>query len=195
MDANFFEQIQFSCHEQEIVGLCEKLAKRCSYDILMDVRRLCRLAYWLFVYEHDVEAIVICRETHEVRFPGNGQIRIWDYILAIWGLEVYLLKKQEEWMEAQIRIQKMDQIWMLRSENRAKEEKRRSCFTSERVMGIDTIAKCDNQKDEKHYRFIALFRMIGYGSTGLFPDLVRHQEMLNQAIDQYVTFLKVSDKS
>ena len=201
MDASFFKQIQYSCHGEEISKLCAKLAQRCSFDLVIDVRRLCHLAYWLLVYEYEVEALVICRETHEVEFKGKDNFKIWDYILVIWGLEVYLLKRQGELAQAKTRIRGMDQIWMYQvnesmttekiKQFRKKEEKRRSKFTCEGVMGIEAIANCNSVEMERNCRLVALFHMIGYGSTGLFSDLEQHQEALDLAIHQYLGFLRM----
>ena len=37
-----------------------------------DVENLCHLAYWLYVYGCEDEALKLCEITHEVEFPGKG---------------------------------------------------------------------------------------------------------------------------
>lgn len=52
------------------------------------------LAYWLYVYGCEDEALKLCEITHEVEFPGKGVWNVWDRILLMWGLEVQIYKNR-----------------------------------------------------------------------------------------------------
>lgn len=47
----------------------------------------------------------------------------------------------------------------------------------------------ESEQYANDYRFTALFPMIGYGSTGLYPNLSTHWEELQQDINNYVSIL------
>jgi len=55
-----FESIQNNHKEKKIISLSKKLTKKCSFDSGSDIDNLCRLAYWLFVYGYENEAISVC---------------------------------------------------------------------------------------------------------------------------------------
>ncbi len=90
--------------------MCKKLVKKCSFNSGADAENLCHLAYRLFVYGYIEETFAVCRYTHDIPFPGKGVYRVWDFILYIWGLEVFLLYKQEKHEEANARAKEIDSI-------------------------------------------------------------------------------------
>lgn len=55
------------------------------------------------------------------------------------------------------------------------------------------VLRRKNIDEDSHYanecRFTALFKMIGYGATGLYPNLSAHWEELQQDINNYVSIL------
>lgn len=191
-----FKSIMNSCTEKKIVSLCKKLEKKCSFDSGKDAENLCHLAYHLFVYGHIEEAIVVCRFTHDVLFPGKGIFCVWDFILFIWGLEVFILKAQGKVEEANVRIKEIDHIHMQPvglSINDTEEKRRKDADELRLRFTYPDVLECERiEKSERHangYRFIALFDMIGYGATGLYPNLSAHWEDLQQDINNYVAIL------
>lgn len=53
------------------------------------------------------------------------------------------------------------------------------------------IANAANVRSANNWRLIALYRMIGYTYTGLYPDLLLHRCEIEQAIEEYVRELRV----
>ena len=55
------------------------------------------------------------------------------------------------------------------------------------------VLRRKNIEEDSHYanecRFTALFKMIGYGATGLYPNLSAHWKELQQDINNYVSIL------
>ena len=71
----------------------------------------CHLAYWLYVYGCEDEALKLCEITHEVEFPGKGVWNVWDRILLMWGLEVQIYKNRNMTEKADELIRQMDNLW------------------------------------------------------------------------------------
>lgn len=193
---DLFESIMNSCPKKKVVSLCKKLAKKCSFNSGNDAENLCHLAYRLFVYGHIEEALAICRYTHDVPFPGKGIYRVWDFILYIWGLEVFILKTQGKDEDANVHAKEIDRIRMqpvgIRINDTAEKCRKHADelylrFTYPDILRREKIEECERYAND--YRFIALFRMIGYGATGLYPDLSAHWEELQQDINNYVAIL------
>lgn len=105
-----FESIMNSCPRKKVVSLCKKLIKKCSFNSGEDARNLCSLGYRLFIYGHIDEALAVSRYTHNVPFPGRGVFNVWTFILCLWGLEVFILKAQGKYEEADVRIKSIDYI-------------------------------------------------------------------------------------
>ena len=190
-----FESIMNSCSQKKVASLCKKLIKKCSFNSGADAENLCHLAYRLFVYGYIEESLAVCRFTHDVPFPGKGIYRVWDFILCIWGLEVFLLQKQEKHEEADVRVKEIDYI-------RAQPvgdvfntlEKRRKFVDSLYLRQTCPDVLCQENIIESgqcanECRFLALIKMVGYGATGLYPNLSAHWEKLQKDIDNYVSIL------
>lgn len=192
---DLFESIMNSCPQKKVVSLCKKLIKKCSFNSGADAENLCHLAYRLFVYGYIEEALAVCRYTHDAPFPGKGIFNVWDFILFIWGLEVFLLQKQERNEEANARVNEIDNIHMQPVNAIFNIPEKCRKFANElyqRVSYPDVLEYEKIEKSEQYannYRFIALFDMIGYGATGLYPNLSEHWEDLQQDINNYVAIL------
>ena len=190
-----FESIMNSCPKKKVVSLCKKLIKKCSFNSGADAENLCHLAYRLFVYGYIEEALAVCRYTHDVPFPGKGVFNVWDFILFIWGLEVFLLQKQERNEEANARVKEIDHIHIQPVNAIFNTPEKCRKFADElyqRVSYSDVLEREKIEESEQYannYRFIALFDMIGYGATGLYPNLSAHWEELQQDINNYVSIL------
>lgn len=190
-----FESIMNSCPKKKVVSLCKKLIKKCSFNSGADAENLCHLGYRLFVYGYIEEALAVCRYTHDVPFPGKGVFNVWDFILFIWGLEVFILKLNGNIESVEQRIEKIDYIYVqpVNSIFNTPEECRK--FADKRYLNLaypdilfqEKIEECEQYAND--WRFIALFRMIGYGATGLYPNLSAHWNELQQDIDRYVSIL------
>jgi len=195
VDSHFFETIMTTYTKKKVISLCKKLIKKCSFNSGADAENLCHLAYRLFTYGHINEVLNICKATHNASFPGKGAYRVWEFILSIWGLEVYLLKESGKDEEAKQRIEAMDTIWKTNIHSYLTDEKkvtmeigRRSRFLYQDILLTNKISSSSDTISNE-YRFIALFKMIGYGATGLFPDLTNHWTELKLDINSYISIL------
>ena len=192
-----FESIMNSCLQKKVASLCKKLIKKCSFNSGADAENLCHLAYRLFVYGYIEETFAVCRYTHDIPFPGKGGYRVWDFILYIWGLEVFLLYKQEKHEEANarakeidsIRAQPVDSIFNTPEKRREFIDKLYQRVVYPDVLLQEKIEKEENERNANEYRFLALIRMVGCGATGLYPNLSAHWNELQQDIDNYVSIL------
>lgn len=199
-EKEIFTSIIETCTEKKIVNLSKKLEKKCSFESGNDAENLCHLAYYLFVYGHEEKALAVCNLTHDIPFPGKRKFGVWNFILNIWGLEVYLLQRRGNVEAAMARIKAIDNIQMqpigIFAENEEKhrnfENQRRGRFTYPNVLRQKEIEASSNKQIAYEWRFIALFTMLGYGVTGLYPNLVEHWEELKHDIDEYVAILSNS---
>ena len=186
-----FESIMNSCPKKKVMSLCKKLIKKCSFNSGADAENLCHLAYRLFVYGYIEEALAVCRYTHDVPFPGKGIFNVWDFILFIWRLEVFLLQKEE----ANTRVKEIDYIHIQPVNAIFNTPEKCRKFANERYQRVSYPDVLEREKIEEseqyanNYRFIALFYMIGYGATGLYPNLSAHWKELQQDINNYVSIL------
>ena len=191
-----FASIMTNHKEKKIVSLCKKLTKKCSFNSGADIENLCRLAYWLFVYDYEGEALSVCSITHDVEFPGKGIWAVWDFIMYMWGLEVHILKQSNNMEKANEIIQKMDKIWKFPPTLPVKvtehEIERRNRFTVSFCSREKEIANASSETRADAWRFVALFSLIGYGSTGLFPNLNKEKESVDALVEEYIQRLKVT---
>jgi len=86
-----FEQILAGHQEKEILALCKKCIKKLSFKSGTDVSNLADLGFWLFIFGDQDAALKVAALTHEL--PFNHNFSVWEPIHALWGLEVYLLRK------------------------------------------------------------------------------------------------------
>ena len=191
-----FDSILTNHKEKKIVSLCKKLTKKCSFNSGTDIENLCRLAYWLFVYDDEDEALSVCAITHEVEFPGKGMWAVWDFIMYMWGLEVHILKQSNNKEKANEIIKQMDNIWMVPPTLPVKvpehEIERRNRFTVQFCSREKEIANASSEVRADAWRFVALFCLIGYGATGLFPNLNKEKELVDTLAEEYIQKLKVT---
>lgn len=190
-----FEILLTNHTEKKIVSLCKKLIKKCSFNSGADIENLCRLAYWLFVYGYEDEALSVCEITHNVEFPGKGIWAVWDFIMYMWGLEVHIFKQGGNIDRANAIIQQMDNLWMfpptLPAENPEHEMARRNRFTLSFCSRSKEIECANSEVRADGWRLVALFRLIGYGATGLFPNLNKEKDSVDKLIKEYIQKLKM----
>ena len=180
--------------EKKVLALSKKLVKKCSFNSGSDVENLCHLAYWLYVYGCEDEALKLCEITHEVEFPGKGVWNVWDRILLMWGLEVQIYKNRNMTEKADELIRQMDNLWRfpptLPPVDPEVEAERRNRFTVEFCSCKENIEGESSVTSANEWRMIGLMKMVGYGATGLFPNLVKEKETVDRLIEEYMLNLK-----
>lgn len=201
MENNIFEQIMEKCSEKNVVSRCKKLSKKSKLTSGAVACTLTELGYWLYVYGHIDEAIKVCEFSHiEEPKPGKVNYNIWDFVLWLWGLEAYIYRKQNAEERCNERIVAMERVWSIPNGISDTTEKKlvsnrriRDSLTYEDAIEKDKIEEqleSNSKSGANGYRFTALFRMIGYGVTGLYPHLEEHKAELEELIEQYIQFLK-----
>ncbi|MBE1553983.1 DUF6707 family protein [Sporosarcina limicola] len=123
---------------------------------------------------------------------------VWDFIHAMWGLEIRLLKEQNKLDEAQKIIEIINKYLLTPTKidtpegTKTREAKRRERFTYESVIRNENIERDLQDNDIKRaneWRFIALLGMIGNTETGLYPNLNERKDEIEQKITEYITEL------
>lgn len=196
---SIFETIS-DCHTQkDIRSICGKLAKSFSFDSGKDAELLCKLAYLLYVLEDFENVKAVSQLTHNVPFPGRGYFRVWDFVLFIWGLEAYLLQNEGSDDMARERIAAIEAIYeiplpdMYKSmelQRNAEKNRRQNCKYVD-VLRKREIANATSVRSANNWRLIALYKMIGYTYTGLYPDLVSHRHEIENAVEEYLQELRL----
>lgn len=188
------QNIMDTVDKKKVQSLCKKVLKKCSFNSGADIQNLCHLAYWLFVYGYVDEALSVCEITHDVEFPGKGIWAVWDFIMCMWGLEVHIYKNQNDIEKANAIVQKMDNLWMfpptLPPQNQEHETTRRNRFTVSFCFREKEISNASSETRANGWRFVALFMLIGYGSTGLFPHLVEEKDTVDKLVEEYIEKLQ-----
>lgn len=201
MESNIFNQIMETCPEKKVVSRCNKLSKKSKLTSGAVASTLTELGYWLYVYGHIDEAIKVCEFSHlDDPKPDKVNYNVWDFILRLWGLEAYIYRKQGEEEKCAERISAMERIWTIpngifdTAEKQMAQNKRiRDDLTYEDAINKDKVeeyVESGNKSWANDYRFTALYRMIGYGVTGLYPHLEEHKEELEQTIESYIQLLR-----
>lgn len=185
-NTELFERIRQNHSEKMILSLTDKLMKKCSFHSGKDAENLCRLAYWLFVYGYIEEVHEIYAITKDAEFPGKGGYNVWDFLLYIWGLEVYLLKSGGNEKAAEAIIHTMDKYWSSSPLSKEAEEQRRNSFTYEVVSYAKEIDGATTLRHADSLRFTALFRMIGYTYTELYPKLQEEIDIIQCKTKEYI---------
>lgn len=188
------QRIMDTVDKKKVQSLCKKVLKKCSFNSGDDIQNLCRLAYCLFIYGYVDEAFSVCEVTHDVEFPGKGVWNVWDFIMYMWGLEVHIYQKQNNIEKANAIIQKMDNLWRfpptLPPKNPEHEISRREGFTVSFCSREKEISNASSETRADGWRLVALFMLIGYGSTGLFPHLVKEKDIVDKLVEEYIKKLQ-----
>lgn len=194
-----FEDIMMEHDEKEIMRLCKKLNRSCSFTKNSDMTTLCELAYWLYVFNDKENALKVCEYTN-IDIPITINYNIWDFILVIWGLEAHIYYEYGRMDDKNFRI---SQIKKVRSTPKNKDETEESAWKfSQKIMNrvsfesacmiknIEQDSVKDDIKKGNKYRLLALYNMIGYGVTGFYPDLEKNKDKLNSKINEYIMCLR-----
>lgn len=197
MDSSLFEEIIKSCTEKKVVSRCKKLLKKCTLTSGAVATTLAELAYWLYIYGHNDEALRVCVFSHiEEPEPNKVNYNVWDFILFVWGLEAYIYRKQGNEEKAAERIAAMECVWSTPTGNWSTSEmalsqheliRNRLSFDDAIYREkIENATAAGDKSSANVWRFTALYKMIGYGVTGLFPKLEERKEELEKMINDYI---------
>lgn len=197
--SQIFQKIVEKCKEKNIVKLCKKLEKSCSFTKSKDVENLCALAYWLYIYGYKDEVLTVC-EFANLDIPERINYNIWTWILSIWGLHAHIHAENNNQAEKENKITNMKKVYSTPKRDGQTQEEAWEFYlrianriTYEELCNHAEIERCitDNEKKiELSYRFTALFSMISYGVTGFYPALENNKEQLQKDIDFYISCLK-----
>ena len=194
MNNSIFLEIMNSCGEKKIISRCKKLDKKNALTSGAVATTLAELAYWLYIYDHEEEALMVCEFSH-IDMPKAYKVNynVWDYILWIWGLEAYIYRKKGNNERCESIIRKMISVWNIPSvqgEDSAEQIERSNMEKFNRLTFEDAIyakkisdaVESGDKTLANGYRFDSLYEMIGYGVTGLYPHLEARKEELETKI-------------
>ncbi len=197
MDAQVFEQIMEECQKKKVVSLCKKLIKKCSIKSGADMENVCHLAYWLYVYDLPELSMKCIEPTHDISFSQN--YNVWDFIYKMWGLEIRILREQNEQEKISSIVDTMNSQYLMPTkfdptveEREKKETQRRARVNYEDVIRkeqIDKYLQEGNLSWANDWRFIALLGMIGETETGLYPLLNESKMQIEEKITEYIAEL------
>ena len=186
-----FDDIMMNHEEREIVRLCKKLGKSCSFTKNADMSSLCELAYWLYIDDCKEEALKVC-EYVNIEIPEKINYNVWDFIIWIWGLEAHIYHETGRKNDKNFRVAQMKKVWSTpKHHDETEEDAWRFCQkimnrkTFESIChtaNIEQASAINDKKLENHYRLTALYSMIGYGVTGFYLNLENNKEKLSEKI-------------
>ncbi len=191
----FFEKIIERNNDKTIVKLCNKLNKSCSFTKSTYMTALCELAYRLFIFGHEEDALLVC-EYSNIDIPQKINYNCWDFILFIWGLEAFIYNKNDRRKDKEYRVKEMKKVWSVpktggetteeswnfHKKTAARQKYDDLCCKKKIEQAIEE----NDKKSETIYRITALYKMIGYGITGYYPAFEDNKDKLSQDIDDYI---------
>ena len=163
-----------------IMKPCKKLIQKCSYKSISDTSCLCSLAYWLYIYGDKELALEICEIAHEVEF--SFEFMDWNSgIQNIYGLEIRISRELlGENRRNHIPLDVLEYCFS---------KKVKKALRYPQVLREDQIADCSSRFLDMEL-LLALYNMIGLGETGLFTEINRNWEKIEEAINIYIECLK-----
>ena len=109
-------------------------------------------------------------------------------------MEVQIYKNRNMTEKADELIRQMDNLWRfpptLPPADSELEAERRNRFTVEFCSYKENIEGEDSVTSANEWRLIGLMNLVGYGATGLFPNLVKEKETVDCLIEEYMLNLK-----
>mgnify|MGYP000988488252 FL=1 len=194
-----FDELSLKYKEKNIVKLSKKLAKSFALTRSKDMTNLYDLAFWLYIYDYKDEILNIYNLVN-IDIPEKIDFNIWTWILSIWGLQAYIYESKGETNKKDEIVANMKKVY---SVPRTKEDTEESTWkfytriagrqTLESVSYADEIERAiqnENKKGEEAYRFSGLCKMISYGVTGFYPQLVENRYKLEEKIKEYIEYLR-----
>ena len=152
---------------------CKKLIQKCSYKSISDTSCLCSLAYWLYIYGDKELALEICEIAHEVEF--SFEFMDWNSgIQNIYGLEIRIARELlGENRRNHIPLNVLEYCFS---------KKAKKALRYPQVLREDQIADCSSRFLDMEL-LLALYNMIGLGETGLFTEINRNREKIEESIN------------
>ena len=194
-----FDELSLKYKEKNIVKLSKKLAKSFALTRSKDMTNLHDLAFWLYIYDYKDEILNIYNLVN-IDIPEKIDFNIWTWILSIWGLQAYIYESEGAISKKDEIVANMKKVY---SVPRTKEDTEESTWkfytriagrqTLESVSYADEIERAiqnENKKGEEAYRFSGLCKMISYGVTGFYPQLVENRYKLEEKIKEYIEYLR-----
>ena len=163
-----------------IIKPCRELIQKCSFKSISDTGRLCNLAYWLYIYADKELALEICEAAHEAEF--SFEFGAWNSgIQNIYGLEIRIARE----------------LFGENRKNSIPPNLLEYCFSKKvkkelrwpQILREDEIVRCSGGFLETEL-LLALYNMIGLGETGLYTELNRNWEKMEETISIYIDWLK-----
>ncbi|MCM1214745.1 MAG: hypothetical protein NC331_09285 [Lachnospiraceae bacterium] len=163
-----------------IVRPCKKLIQKCSFKSSSDTDCLCSLAYWLYIYGDKELALEICEIAHKANF--SFEFKTWNHgIQNIYGLEIRIAR---ELSGEDRRNDLPSDLLEYCFSKRVKKELRYPQILREAETAGCSRGFLDTEL------FLALTDMIGFGETGLYPELNQNWEKIEETINIYIDCLK-----
>lgn len=196
-----------------ILKPCRRLLQKCSCKSVADMSRYCTLAYWLYIHGNKPAALALCEAVHGVEFPF--EFHDWQGgIQNIYGLEIRIArelfgedrrkilppalldhfcskraKKAMRWPQV---LPEQTMLWHSSPEQTLAAEGSLSAGDRPSTGSRSSTGDCPLREAEM---LRVLFRLIGHGETGLYPELERHREEIEQTICLCVERLQAPDVS
>lgn len=137
---------------------------------------MCSLAYWLYIYGQKELALEICELTHGIDFV----FEYWNNDISnIYGLEIRIVRELfGEDRKNNIPSNFLDYYFFKRVKKELKYPQ---------TLREKEITTCSDFNTELLH---ALYNMIGKGETGLYTELNKNLEIIEQTINTYIDYLK-----
>lgn len=195
-------EVSQSCSQKAIVKLNNKLLKKISFSSGADMESLCRLVYWLYIYDY-VDLSLKCIDlTSSLQFKQN--YNVWNFIHLMWGLKIRILRNRGQATEAEYIASIIDfhlslptKLLTKDSDMQKFEARRRSRFTYDFINNKDKIDEelvGGNLQAANEWRMNALLSLIGDTETGLYPELNKSKSIIENTILEYIDALRTENK-
>ena len=161
-----------------VVKPCKQLIQKCSCKSASDMRKLSSLVYWLYIFESKELALEICELVHDTDFAFECEV---DGIANMCGLEIRIARELlGENRRHDIPPYLLDYYF-------SKKVKRELAYP--KILRADEITACCDRFIETELLY-ALYNMIGKGETGLYEHLYENRDKIEEAIVEYINYLK-----
>lgn len=178
---------------------CRRLLQKCSCKSVMDTSRYCTLAYWLYIFGNRQAALALCEAVHGVEFPfefGHWQ----GGIQNIYGLEIRIARELFGEDRRKILPPALLDCFCSKSVKKAMrwpqvmpDQTTPEQTAPERAQAAGaSLSACGDPLHEAEMLRV-LRSLIGHGETGLFPELERHREEIEQTIRLCLERLQLPD--
>ena len=193
-----------------ILQPCRRLLQKCSCKSVADMSRYCTLAYWLYLHGNKQAALALCEAVHGVDLPF--EFGYWQGgIQNIYGLEIRIARElfgedrrkilppalldyfcsksvKKAMRYPQVISGQGKAEWVPPEQVMLKQAPPEQMIPEQMLPEQEHSACASPLREEEMLR--VLFRLIGHGETGLFPELDRHRAQIEQTVCLYAELLK-----